>query len=246
MEPFGGGASVLLRKPRSYAEVYNDLWGDITNVFKILRDRPDEFTRAVYLTPFSRAEFECSSESSADPLERARRTVYRSMGGFGSASVNGEHATGFRANSNRSGTTPAQDWRNYPDHVRSFADRLRGVIIECRNAIDVMKQHDSPETLHYVDPPYVRATRNMKRGNAAYQIELTDDDHVELSSCIRSLTGMVVLSGYRCALYDQLFADWRRVDRAALADGAARRVESLWLNSAASSFGQQSLLFTEG
>lgn len=39
MEPFGGAGSVLMRKPRSFAEVLNDLDTEIVNVFRVLRDR---------------------------------------------------------------------------------------------------------------------------------------------------------------------------------------------------------------
>jgi site-specific DNA-adenine methylase len=38
VEPFGGAASVLMLKPRSYAEIYNDAWSVVVNVFKVLRD----------------------------------------------------------------------------------------------------------------------------------------------------------------------------------------------------------------
>ena len=47
VEPFGGGGSVLLRKPRSYAEVYNDMDGEIVNVFRMVRDRGDELLRVL-------------------------------------------------------------------------------------------------------------------------------------------------------------------------------------------------------
>lgn len=36
---------------------------------------------------------------------------------------------------------------------------------------------------------------------------------------------------YRCELYDRLYADWQRVDREALADGATTRTESPWLSA---------------
>ena len=59
VEPFGGAASVLLRKPRSYAEVYNDRWSDVVNVFRVLRDpvRAAALKRLIALTPFARDEF---------------------------------------------------------------------------------------------------------------------------------------------------------------------------------------------
>ena len=162
-EAFGGGASVLLQKPRSYAEVYNDKWGVVVNVFRVLRDKEqaEELERQLRLTPFARDEFNLSSKLNEikDPIERARLTIFRSFSGFGSAAINGEHATGFRANSNRSGTTPAHDWANYPKHINDFVERLQGVVMENRSAMDVITAHDSQETFHYVDPPYVHSAR---------------------------------------------------------------------------------------
>ena len=229
VEPFGGGASVLLRKPRSYAEVYNDLDGDIVNLFRMARDHGAELVRACELTPFARDEFAHAYDSSADPLEQARRTLIRAFMGFGSAGASGQ-STGFRANSNRSHTTPAHDWMNYPEALRAAVQRLRGVVIENRDAIDVMRAHDSEQTVHYVDPPYVHSTRALRTRAPAYRHEMTDAEHERLADGLHGLAGRVVLSGYRCELYDRLFAGWRRVDRAALADGARDRVESLWLS----------------
>lgn len=234
VEPFAGGGSVLLRKPRSYAEVYNDLDGEMVNLFRVARDHGDELTRRIYLTPFAREEFKQSYEPIDDPIEQARRTVARAYMGFGSASISKE-ISGFRANSNRSGTTPAHDWMNYPDCLTAIIERLRGVVIENRDAVECMRQHDGPEVLHYVDPPYVHSTRSSKtRGTASgssYKYELTDDQHRELADCLQSLTGTVILSGYPSALYEQLYAGWQRVDRAAHADGARDRVESLWMRN---------------
>lgn len=233
VEPFGGGASVLLRKPRSYGEIYNDLDGEIVNVFRILRDRGEELRSALELTPFSRTEFLESYEASSDPLEQARRTIVRSFQGFGSAAICGE-ISGFRSKSNRSGTTPAQDWRNYPAHVPALVERLRGVVIEQKDAVEIMVQHDSDSTLHYVDPPYVHSTRSEKmRGTAtrkAYKFEMSDGQHRTLADTLHSLRGIVVVSGYRCDLYDELYSDWLRLDRTTHADGARERIECLWLS----------------
>lgn len=239
VEPFGGGANVLLRKPRCYAEVYNDLNDDVVSFFKVLR-HPKQAKRLVELlslTPFSRLELEAAQKQPTpkDPVERARRTALRSLMGFGSASVICGHRTGFRSDCRRSGTTPAHDWMKYPPALVAIIERLQGVVIEQRAASACMRHHDGEETLHYVDPPYVHETRSFKRTRAktVYTHEMTDADHEQLALTLHGLTGMVVLSGYRCPLYDGLYADWERHDRHAHADGARPRMESLWLNQAA-------------
>ena len=148
--------------------------------------------------------------------------------GFGS---NGTHRpTGFRQNSSRSGTTPARDWLNYPDALAGIIERLRGVVVMNRDACEVMAAHDGPDTLHYVDPPYVFDTRSDSRADYAH--EMTDAQHVELLAFLRGLSGRVILSGYASALYDDALPGWRRVERSALADGARHRTEVVWLNFA--------------
>ena len=226
VEPFGGGGSVLLRKARSYAEVYNDLDGEIVNLFRVTRTRGEELAMLCELTPFARVEFAESYEPSGDELEQARRTLIRSFMGFGSNSHSNK--TGFRSNSNRSGTTPAHDWMNYPAALRITIQRLRGVIVENRDALTCMRQHDSAETLHYADPPYVMSTRSDEK--ADYSHEMTDADHQTLAAGLRELVGMVIVSGYRSDMYDDLYAGWKRIDRAAYADGAVKRIESLWIS----------------
>ena len=230
VEPFGGAASVLLKKPRSYAEVYNDLDGEIVNLFKVARDKGEQLAQLVELTPFSRVEFAGSYEPTTDLLEQARRTLVRSYMGFGSAAAS-KKATGFRANSNRSGTTPSHDWANYPDALRLTIQRLRGVVIENKDAQNIMAQHDSKDTLFYVDPPYVAASRD---DGSDYLHEMNDEQHKLLSVFLHGLQGMVVLSGYESDLYDGAFSGWKRVERASFADGARPRLEVLWFNQAAS------------
>ena len=226
VEPFGGGGSVLMRKARSYAEVYNDLDGEIVNLFRIIRDDGEKLIELIELTPFSRVDFQESYEPTSDPIEQARRTVVRSYMGFGSNAHN--KATGFRSNSTRSGTNPARDWRNYPAAVGAMIDRLRGVVIENRNALEVMAAHDGKKTLHYVDPPCVTETRDKGED---YRHEMTAQDHIEMAEMLNSLKGAVVLSGYGSELYDELFAGWERVERRALAGGARERTEYLWLRN---------------
>lgn len=226
VEPFGGGASVLMQKPRSYVEVYNDIDGEIVNVFRVLRDHPGELTTALQLTPYAKDEFVQSYDPCPEkPIEWARRTLFRSRAGFGSWAVSGR-PTGFRADSRRAGTTPVGDWARYPDYVPDFADRLRGVVIDNRTAAEVMADHDAPDTLFYVDPPYVKETRSSGK----YRHDMTDEQQLELATQLHSLEGTVILSGYAGTLYDELYGEWKRVDRETWADGANARTESLWIS----------------
>lgn len=234
-EPFGGAGSVLIRKTRSYAEVYNDQWATVVNVFRVLRDPElsEQLRHKLELTPFARDEFaDAAHKPSDNEVEMARKTILRSFAGFGSASTNGNHATGFRASSMRSGTVPAGDWRNWPAHIPSFVERLQGVCIENRDALDIIRQHDGLETLFYVDPPYPHSTRNMRRGNAAYAVEMTDEGHEKLAELLHTVAGAVILSSYPSEMYTRLYADWERRECNAHSDGARDRIEVLWLNPA--------------
>lgn len=231
VEPYGGAASVLLRKPRSYSEVYNDLDGEVVNLFRVLRNpsQARDLIRLVRLTPYAREEFDLSWLTDGDPVEQARRTLLRFCASFATGAQK-DHGTGFRGNVTRSGSTPVDDWRSTPAILEPIIDRLRGVVIENRPAMDVMRQYDNPEALHYVDPPYVLSTRGKRCAGVVYAHEMDDSDHREMAGVLLELKGMVVVSGYRCDLYDELFAGWQRLDRATHADGARDRIESLWIS----------------
>lgn len=235
VEPFGGAASVLLRKQRSYAEIYNDLDGEIVNLFAVLRDPAGARVLEdwVRLTPFARDEFELSYEASADPVEQARRTLVRCGMGFGSSALSNSHKTGFRGSATRSGTHPGTDWGSHAADVLAAAERFRGVIVENRDALKLVSYHDGAQTLFYCDPPYVHETRTWMNAKDAYRHEMTDDDHRRLAEVLHGLRGMVMLSGYPSGLYDELYGDWKRLERDAMADCAQKRVECLWFNAAA-------------
>ena len=240
VEPFGGAAGVLLRKPRSYGEVYNDLDGDVVNFFRVLRDpvMRRRLIEMVRYTPYARAEFDIAFDPSPDPVERARRLLIRAEMGFGSAGAS-KGATGFRCASIRhlERRNPSRNvqmlWAEVPDHLARVAARFQGVMIENRPALQVIDYWDRPEILFYVDPPYMPAVRELGSRGRAYKHEMTAADHAELLGLLRRLNGMVVVSGYACDLYDRALSGWRRVERQVAAAGnrgSVTRTECLWLN----------------
>lgn len=233
VEPFGGAGSVLMRKPKAYCEVYNDLDDSVVSLFQVLRneEQAKELRWLLEHTPFCRREFELARGYTPDPIERARRLIIRSFMGFGADSAIDRHrSTGFRANSNRSGTPPAHDWANYAKEVDEFTKRLRGVVIEHRDAFEVMLAHDGPQTLHYLDPPYLPETRTKARAKN-YKFEMTPEEHDGLLDFAKQLQGKVMISGYDSDLYNESLAGWRKEVKNTYADGANKRIECLWIKT---------------
>lgn len=239
VEPYSGSAAVLLRKQRSSIEVYNDLDGDVVNFFRVLRERPDELVRAITWTPYAQAEQKLSLEPCDDPLERARRLYVRSY-----LTISGPTAqwnSGWRRQKvlsrGRSGEsrmkTAATSFME-TDHLYEIANRLRGVTIESENALALIGRYDQSRAVFYVDPPYVTESRTRWQASA-YQHEMTDDDHRQLAAVLHNCDGMVLLSGYRSDLYDELYRDWHHVTRDVRTNGNTDRMatEYLWLNPAA-------------
>src|SRR5688572_32744101 len=84
-EAYGGAASVLLQKPRSEAEILNDLNDDLVNLFTVLRSETAaaKLVAQLRLTPYAYTEFMSALQPSDDSIERARRMVVLSFMGVG-------------------------------------------------------------------------------------------------------------------------------------------------------------------
>ncbi|MFI8736551.1 DNA adenine methylase [Ectopseudomonas toyotomiensis] len=251
IEPFGGAAGVLMQKRRSHGEVYNDLDGDIVNLFRVLQNatQREALTELLVLTPYARDEFDLAWIYTDEPVERARRTVIRAQMGFGSAGAS-KGTTGFRIDCYRQYGTAQQLWARYPEQLAAIGQRLAGVLIENRTAIDIMQAHDSPQALHYVDPPYMHDTRvrGAQKGRY-YRHELDDNQHAELLATLNQLQGMVVLSGYPSELYRECLEGWTMNStsaRISAGRGGDTRTECLWISPACMAALQQRGLPLEG
>ena len=110
--------------------------------------------------------------------------------------------------------------------VFEAAERLRGVQIENKPAIEVVRRFNFPNVLIYADPPYLLSTRHGKQ----YRCEMTADDHAELLTVLKAHTGPVLLSGYDSPLYNDALKDWHREEIDVMAQTATKRREVLWMN----------------
>jgi DNA adenine methylase len=233
VEPFGGAGSVLLRKPRSQVEVYNDLDEEIAGVFTVIQDpvQCQALMRRLRRVPYGRVAFEQSFIPSTDPVVRAQRAITRAYLSFHHGSLFDLRKHTFADARHRTGHSKSHEWLSYPRTLPFVRRRLAGVVIERRDALDVIRAQDTPSTLFYVDPPYVPSTRS----DTSYRCELTEERHVELLDHLRAIKGMVVLSGYPSALYDKALPGWQRAEMPTRAAGSSRpRREVLWLSPTAS------------
>lgn len=230
-EVFGGAASVLMCKPKSKIEVYNDLDGQLVNLFRVIRDHGDKLQRIVEMTPYSREEYIKSGVPSDDPIEQARRTLVKSWFSIGTDSLSRGNC-GFRCTTDdtKVGTLPLHQWPGYATQIHAFRKRLDGVLVENDDALAVLDRNDAEDALHYVDPPYVMSTRS----SGGYSFEMDEAQHLELINKLNSLSGLIILSGYDSDLYRDSLQGWEQKEKEALADSRAKRTEVIWLNKAAS------------
>jgi DNA adenine methylase len=233
LEPFGGGASVLLNKPAVDVETYNDLDLRITRLFRVLRDEGEAFVAKACLIPYSQIEFRDAKHYSSDAtdLEMAVCDFIRWRQSFGGKGQNWSYTTG-RARGGMAGDVNA--WWTAIDKLPEIIDRLRRVQIICQPAVEAIGRFDHDDALIYCDPPYVHQTRS-KGGTEVYGVEMSDDDHRALAKELKACKAKVLLSGYPSSLYDELYKGWRCVkfdmpNHAAGGRHKARETECLWMN----------------
>jgi DNA adenine methylase len=228
-EPFFGSGAVLLTKDRSDREYLNDRSGRVVNLFRVLRDQTEALCRVIELTPWAREEFETCSAGleEGDAVEQARRFLVANWQQVGVEENDGHRRNGWRTS--RTSGCPAISWTRLPYRIAVTAERLRGVNIECRPALDVIQRYAYPEMLFYCDPPYPLDSR----GGALYHHEMSDQDHRDLLQALRSHPGPVLLSSYHCSLYAEMLGDWECREHTARDQTGEHRQEILWCNPVA-------------
>lgn len=230
VEPFAGGATLLFAKglpavtnKHHYRECINDTNHNVVNFYRVLREQPEALIHALELTPYSRHEHDVvAREPTDDPVERARRWYTDIMQGVGA-----RERSGWSRTQNVLIHRPLAV-RAAVDRLEACAERLRGVYVDCRDALDVIRMWDSPTTLFYCDPPYPGADQGHYGG-------YTLNDFRELVATLSDCQGSWVVSNY-----DQECVDWPTDVRKASFDavatagpkvGASRRTEVVWVRA---------------
>lgn len=234
-EPFGGSAAVLINRDPSPVETYNDLDGEVVNFFRVLRENPKELIKAIGLTPFSREEFEYAIKHEEDKglsdLERARLFFVRARQvrtGLAQKASSGRWAN-CKLTSRAGMSGAVSRWLGSIDGLPEIAKRFVRVQIENAPAVEVIKRYDSSDTLFYCDPPYPHDSRGDIN---AYKYEMDGKAHSELAKELKSVKGLVAISGYESSLMSKLYKRWHKVVGPVKNINSVRqpRQEILWTN----------------
>src|SRR5260221_3638835 len=219
VEPFGGSGAVLLTKERSSLEIYNDLNPELAIFFQTLAQQPKELLKAIDSSLYSSV---IDDRKTDDLIELSRRFFQRCNTTW---THSGTFKTQKRLNRKNPERTVVTVFEERKKYLHIIAERIRGVIIERRNALEVIRKYDGTDTLFYVDPPYFGS-----RKADLYTHEMMDEEsHRRLAGVLHECRGAVVLSGYASELYKELYSDWRLSVAHAQSNAEDLRQECLWI-----------------
>lgn len=225
LEPYAGSLAVFFNKRASKIETLNDLDGDIVNYFRVIRDKLEEFKRAIEMTPFAREEYANAyiySNSDSD-IERARKFAVKCWMGFGCGNL---YRNGFKSGQQSNSPNPASAWDALPITLAEASKRLKNAQIENLPALELLSRYDTEDVFVYLDPPYLPDTRKKY----LYKYEMNKGEHIELLEVIKNHPGKILISGYDNDLYNQMLPEWNKASINTLVEGGVHRKETLWMN----------------
>jgi len=204
VEVFGGSAAILLNKPPSAVEVFNDIDSKLINLFVTVRDHPKQFARYVQSLPYSRELYERwqrqikNDELHGTQLEQAARFYYLLRSSF-----YGHVEKGWRFATK---SDEASRLYNSLGEVETIARRLQNVYLDHLDFRRCIKNWDRSDTFFYCDPPYF-GTVPYRKGIPAF----TGQDHGDLASLLHHTKGKWLLTYNDHPRVVELYAGDRRI-----------------------------------
>lgn len=226
LEPFFGSGAVLFNKPRSHIETVNDLDNNVVNLFECIREDPGKLARMVYMTPYARDVYEKAFEETPENKFEAALNFYIRLNMGHGFRTTGEKVGWKNDVQGRERSYASQGWCNLPEKIMQAAERLRGVQIENRPAVELINRFNFKNVLIYCDPPYMLETRHGKQ----YRCEMDAKAHEELLGALLQHKGSVLISGYDNGLYNGLLHGWHREEAICYSQVCSKKKEVLWMN----------------
>jgi DNA adenine methylase len=194
IEVFGGGGWVLFHKPQGNDfEVYNDFNGLLANLYRCVRDKPEELIERLRYALNSREDFgliraALARDSTADDAERAAR-FYQI--------IRYSYASGLKSYASQ----PHDIWADFPLIAHAHR-RLGKVVIENQDFEKLIGHYDRSESFFYCDPPYFETEGYYQNiGEDGF----TERDHIRLRDKLLNIDGKFLLSYNDCGFIRGLY-----------------------------------------
>ncbi len=193
VEPFGGAAWVLFAKPPSEVEVYNDIYGELVNFFRVVKTKPQEFLESFKWDLVSRQifnELKATDPTTLSDVERAHRFFYLIMAGWGGESKEDYARFQTSISDGGGGNRLIGALKSLEQRILPVYKRLQGVIIEHLDWSEILEKYDSPKTVFYMDPPYPENGVNYHYNMRSL------DEHLRMIKRLSQVKGRWILSSY--------------------------------------------------
>lgn len=243
-EPFFGSGAVMFGGDGvGVAEFANDADMILQTFWYVLADADlfADFHRRLQATPFSEPRFDEAKARIKSVEHCIRRPQVEIALDFFVLNRQSRQAIGRdfatpTSRLRRGMNEQVSAWLSAVDGLPEFHERLRRVEIRCADALDFIRELDTPDTLFYCDPPYMAETR-FNGGGEYGKHEMHENDHRGLLNRLAVIKGKFCLSGYPNAIYDDAAArhGWRHVDfvidnKASGAKSKEKKIERVWMN----------------
>jgi len=198
VEVFGGALAVLYAKERSKREVVNDINGDLINLHKIIKTRPETLSMYLNTMLISREIFEGIKKGEINPrndIERAAFFYYVLLNSFNKNICSN---ASFAMNAKKRGANNI--YKSFIKH----SERLKRATIENKDFEYIIKNYDTYKTFFYLDPPYV-GTEGYYKGSVE---TFTFEDHKRLADILKNIKGKFLLSYNDCDEVRELYKDF--------------------------------------
>ena len=240
VEPFAGGATILLNKLPCSPDVLSDANEHLIAFYQLLQTDPEYVIDYIKSVDHCGEAFDFAQQKIAEsgPITKEQATCFliTTRLSWGGAGTHFAWANQFT----KDGLPTKQvKWDNVKKKtLPRVIERLQGVRVLCDDAVNVIQDCDSEETLFYCDPPYLHHTRQTS-SRAMYVYEMSDNRHRLLAQTLRGCKGFVIVSGYPSSLYTKWYKgwttlSWNMVNRASTRNvpgfGTIKRRETIWCN----------------
>ena len=213
IEVFGGGGWVLFHKaPGNDFEVYNDRNPNLANLYRCVRDHPDELISELTYALNSRTDFDYIRKVMKTPTEipDVKRAAYFYQ------LIRYSYASGLDSYASQ----PHSMWNNFPLITNACA-RLQKVVIENKDFEKLIDQYDRPESFFYCDPPYFETEDYYE------DVGFTKADHERLADKLSSIEGKYLLSYNECPEIRELYESrGARIESISRLSNIAQRYEA--------------------